>query len=159
MWSGYRVVKCTCGCQMVEFGHPCSKLITKVTLLFSCVAKCLFLQLLTFCWSRVSTPLRRRITVIVIDLGQDSSRIEEIGGRREHFDDFFAVEQQWTVTAVCVLSQWTWTSWLRENGTESTRKYLSGEHGYHTLCTAQQFGDLAGSWTCSGGFCVQQLSS
>ena len=41
----------------------------------------------------MSTPLRRRITVIVVDLGQDSSRIEEIGGRRENFDDFFAVEQ------------------------------------------------------------------
>jgi len=124
MWSGYRVVKCRCGCRVVEFGDPALNYLPKRHCCSRVLAKCLFLQLLTYCWSCVSTPLRRRITVIVVDRGQYSSTSEEIGGRHEHFVDLFAIEQLWTVTAVTVCLVSELEHWLREKWNWVNEKVL-----------------------------------
>ena len=158
MWSGYRVVQCRCGCQMVEFGDPCSKLITKVALLFSCPGQMPF-------FAAFDILLELRVHLITqADYGYRSrmrSRQQQTWRSRWQTWTFWWLICCWTTVncncTVCLVSELEHRDCVK-NGTESTRKYCSGEHGCPMSCTAQQHGDLAGCWTCLGGFCVQQLS-
>lgn len=124
MWSGYRVVKCRCGCQVVEFGDPCSKLITKATLLFSCPG-----QMPLFAAFNILFELRvHPITQADYGCSRLRSRQQHKWRNRWQTWTFCWLICCWTTVncncSYCVLSQWTWTQWLREKWNWVNEKVL-----------------------------------
>ena len=132
LWSGYRVVKCRCGCQMVEFGDPCSKVITKVALLFTCPG-----QMSLFAAFNILLELR----VHPITQAEYGYRSRLRSRQQQKWRNWWqtwkfcwliccwtTVNCCWTTVncncSHCVLSQWTWTLWLREKWNWVNEKVL-----------------------------------